>query len=179
MRYHLYIAVPARRGRPFADVTRRCPGQPPPHPHVTLVGPAEITAVEREPELVRALRASVRAFAPLTVRYDGVTYFGRRHYICVRVLLTPALARRQQALSRTARRFFKPWFRPGLRYRPHITLAARLFEWEGKAIWRALKGRPFTGAFACREIRLMRQPEPGAPWQPLARLRLAGRPSDR
>jgi len=156
-------------------VTLRCPGQPPPVPHVTLVGPAEIVAVERERDLVRALRASVRTFAPCTIRYEGVAYFGKKQYICVLVRLTPALALCQKVLARTARRFLKPSYHSGFRFRPHITLAARLFPWEGDVIWRTLKDRPFVGAFVCREMLLMRQPEPDAPWQRLARLRLAGR----
>ena len=177
MRYHLYIALPARHGKRMADVTRRCPGQPPPVPHVTLVGPADIVAVERERELVRALRASLRTVAPCTIRYDGIACFGRKQYICVRVVLTPELARCQKTLARAARRFLRPSYQSGFRYRPHITLAARLFEWEGEAIWRTLKDHPFTGTFPCREMHLMQQSGPDAPWHSLARLRLAGKSS--
>jgi hypothetical protein len=40
-----------------------------------------------------------------------------------------------------------------------------------------VKSRRFTGTFLCKEVRLMQQLEPGAPWQPLARLRLPGESS--
>src|SRR5580658_2046747 len=177
VRYHLYVAVPARQGKRIADVTNRCPGQLPAPPHVTLVGPAEIITAERGPEFLRALRAAARTRAPCSIRYNGVAYFGRKEYICVRVLLTPELASCHKALARTARRFLKASYQSGFPFHPHITLAASLFEWEGEAVWRALKNRPFIGSFLCREMRLMRQSEPGAPWQVLARLRLPGKPS--
>ena len=177
MHYHLYVALPARKSKRIADVTNRCPGQFPAPPHVTLVGPAEMVAGERVPEFLSALRAAACTLAPCTIRYSGVAYFGRKQYICVRVRLTPELASCQTALARTAQRFLKASFQSGYPFRPHITLAARLFEWEGEAVWRALKNRPFIGAFQFREVRVMQQSEPGAPWQLLARLRLAGESS--
>jgi 2'-5' RNA ligase len=176
--YHLYVPVPSRQGRPMADVTRRCPGQPQPVPHVTLIGPAEIVSNDREPGLVAALHVAVRAFAPFTITYDGVEYFGKKHYIYVPVLLTPGLASRQDVLRAATDRFLEPSYQSSFPFRPHITLAAHLFEWEGEAIWRTLKDRRFTGAFVCREMHLMRLPAANGPWQRLARLRLAGTPSD-
>ena len=177
MRYHLYVALPARHGEPVAAVTNMCPGQPPPVPHVTLVGPAEIVADEREPELVHALRATARSFAPCTIRYDGVAFFPKKRCIYIRVDLTPELAACQKALARASRRLLAPSYQSGFRYRPHITLAARLFPWEGEILWRALRHRPFEGTFRCREILLMRQVAADAPWLRLARLPLAGDPA--
>jgi 2'-5' RNA ligase len=177
-RYHLYFGLPARHGKPVAEVTTRCPGQPPPVPHVTLVGPAEIVADQREPELLAALRTIARSFAPLPLRYDGVTFFAHKRCICIRVVPTPELVSCQKALALAARRFLKPSYQSGFRYRPHITLAARLFPWEGEVIWRALRHRPFEGTFLGRQILLMRQEGPDAPWQRLTRLRLAGTPAD-
>ena len=132
---------------------------------------------ERGLEFLSALRAVAYTLAPCTIRYNGVVYFGRKQYICVRVLLTKELASCQNALAHTAQRFLKPSFQSGYPFRPHITLAARLFEWEGEAVWRALKNRSFIGTFMCREVRLMQQSESGAPWRLLARLRLPGKPS--
>lgn len=177
MRYHLYVAVPARQGKRMADVRKQCPPQLPAPPHVTFVGPAEIITAERGPEFLSALRTAARRLAPCTIRYNGVAYFGRKEYICVRVLLTPELACCHKALARTARRFLKPSYQSSFPFHPHITLAASLFEGEGEIIWRALKNRPFIGSFLCKEMHLMQQSEPGAPWQFLARLRLPGKSS--
>ena len=160
----------------MAAVTRVCPDQPPPVPHVTLVGPAEIVAPDRESELVRALGAAARVLAPCTVRYDGLSFFRKKQCIWVRVVPTPELALFQKGLARVARRLLRPSYQSGFPYRPHITLAARLFEWEGAAILRSLEGRAFNGSFPCMAALLMKQVEPDAPWQRLSRLRLGGMP---
>lgn len=131
-----------------------------------------MVTVERGREFLTALRAAARTLEPCTIRYNGVAYFGRKQYIFIRVLLTPELASCQKLLARTARPFLRHSRFP---FRPHITLAARLFEWEGEAVWRVLKNRPFSGNFLCREVRLMQQSEPDAPWELLARLRLSGK----
>lgn len=178
MRYHAYIALPAHLGRKVAAVTTPYPGQPPSVPHVTLVGPRAIVTVDREAELVRALQVAARTLPPSTVAYDGTAFFGIKEYIYIVVLLTPWLARCHDACNRAVEGILEPPFQPPLGFRPHITLAARLSEGHGAAMWQRLKDVPFTGSFRCREIHLMRQSGRDAPWHRLARLRLAARSSD-
>ena len=139
MRYHAYIALPARLGKSVAAMTTPYPGQPPSVPHVTFVGPRAIVSVDREAELVRALRSAVSTLPPCTVACDGTAFFGMKEYIYIVVVLTPWLARCHEACARAVEGILEPPLQPALGFRPHITLAARLSEDQGAAMWRKSK----------------------------------------
>lgn len=173
VRYLLYITLPARLAKLIAALAKIHPGHLPPVPHITLVGPREIESVDRESQLVRALRATVRTFVPSPIAFDRIAYFGRKNYIYVVVRRTPWIAFWHKACERTVSRILKPSVYSWMRFHPHITLAAGLSEEEGDAVLQSLKARPFRGAFVCRQILLVRQNSPGVPWQLVARFRLA------
>jgi 2'-5' RNA ligase len=178
VRYLLYIELPARLARPIVALARTNPGHRPSVPHITVVGPRRIETVDREPEFVRVLRRTIRAFSPGPIAYSRVAHFGRRSYVYAVVSPAPHLACWHKACLRAVKRILTPSLYSWPRFHPHITLAAGLSEEEGNAVWRAVKARPVRGTFLCRQILLARQDGPDAPWRHVARFRLAGESSE-
>jgi 2'-5' RNA ligase len=175
MRYYVCIALPARHAKRIAASMQPGVTPPPSDPHITLVGPGELNEADRETGLVRALRAAVSGLTACPVAYDGVAYAGAKKYFYVRVPRTPWLVRWHEACCESVRNILTlpPQTEP---FAPHITLATRLSEQDGEAMWRTVRDRPVQDIFLCKEFILMRQIAHNVPWQRFARLRLAGRP---
>jgi 2'-5' RNA ligase len=171
MRYYVCIALPARHVRLVAALVQPSVSPPPSDPHITLVGPGELDAADRETELVGALRATVGRLSACPVAYDGVAYAGAKEYFYVRVPRTLWLVRWHEACYEAVRNILTLPSQVERPFAPHITLATRLSKQDGEAMWRTVRERPVQNLFLCKEFILMRQIAHNAPWQRFARLR--------